>query len=173
MSDVNVRILKPEDWKIFREIRLKALQENPSVYLKSYQDEAGKPQEYWSGMLDGQGKMVCCLFDGNEAVGFSGVVPWRDDPSGKSAVMVMDFVDARYRGQGLSRLLYQARIDWAVKQQHFQRVIISHREGNEASRRANQVFGFVYTGKELIDWPDGTKDREHYYELDLNRMRHS
>jgi len=48
--------------------------------------------------------------------------------------------------------------DFLTRQhQPFKRLFISYREGNEASRRANQAFGFKYIGKEDIDWPDDVK----------------
>jgi RimJ/RimL family protein N-acetyltransferase len=63
------------------------------------------------------------------------------------------------------------RIDWAKNYPSFKRLVISHRDGNEASRRANQAFGFKFIGKELIEWPDGGKAFDHTYELDLNLLR--
>ena len=83
----------------------------------------------------------------------------------------MDYIDPSYRGRCLSKLLYQLRIDWARQHQPFKRLVISHREGNEASRRANQVFGFRYIGKEDIDWPDGVKAPDYLYELDMEALR--
>lgn len=171
ISDVQVRALIPPDWEIFRDIRLRALQAHPGVYLSSYEKEVDEPEEYWSGALDGQGKMVCCLFDGDKPAGLAGVFTWRGDPDGESGVMAMDYVDAPYRGQGLSRLLYRARIDWALGQPQLKRLVISHREGNEASRRANQAFGFAFTGKEMTLWPDGVEALEYNYVLDLQSLR--
>ena len=168
---VILRELRPEDWRAFRSARLKALREHPDVYLSSYNSELEKPEWWWKETLDGKGKSVFGLFADGQLIGFAAVFTWRRDPSGCSGVMAMDYVAPQWRGKGLSRLLYQARIDWAVGQRQFARLVISHRDGNEISRKANQAFGFEYTGREVIQWPDGAKAEEWNYRLDLDKLR--
>jgi RimJ/RimL family protein N-acetyltransferase len=170
-SDISVRALIPNDWQTFRAVRLKALQENSGVYLSSYEKEIKTSESQWKDMLDGNGKCLFGLFDGNKPIGLAAVFTWREDPRGESGVMAMDYVDAHYRGRHLSKLLYEARINWAINHLPFQRLVISHREGNEASRRAIQAFGFKFTDKRIIDWPDGSNAREYNYELDLRSLR--
>jgi RimJ/RimL family protein N-acetyltransferase len=111
------------------------------------------------------------LFDGDKIIGLAAVFTSPEESNGQSGVLAMDYIDPLYRGRRLSKLLYQARIDWAKQHQPFKRLVISHREGNEASRRANQSFGFKFIGKEEIDWPDGTKAPDYRYELDLAALR--
>ena len=77
----------------------------------------------------------------------------------------MSYIDSEYRGKGLSALLYQARINWA-RTLGFERITVGHREGNEASKAANQKFGFVFLEKEEIDFPDG-RAFDYRYELKL------
>ena len=81
----------------------------------------------------------------------------------------MSFIDKAYRGKGYSKLLYEARIAWIKEQNCFDQIRVSHRAGNETSRAANQSFGFKLKDKEMIEWPDGQKDFEYNYELDLRR----
>jgi RimJ/RimL family protein N-acetyltransferase len=168
---ISSRLLMSNDWQNFRAIRLKALQEHPDVYLGSYQAEAREPDSYWHETLDGNGKCILGLFDNNDLIGIGAVFTWRGDPMRQSGVMAMDYIEPRYRGRGFSRLLYQGRIEWALTQKQFTKLIISHREGNETSRRANQAFGFECQGKERIRWPDGTDADEWNYHLDLEKLR--
>jgi RimJ/RimL family protein N-acetyltransferase len=150
---------------------LRALREHPGVYLGSYKDSAARMEHEWQEMLDGKGKCIFGLFDRDKIIGLAAVFTSREDSSGQSGVFAMDYIDPLYRGRRLSSLLYQARIDWAKQHRPFKRLVISHREGNEASRRANQSFGFKFIGKEEIDWPDGTKAPHYLYELDLAPLR--
>lgn len=46
-------------------------------------------------------------------------------------------------------------------------IIVSHRAGNDASKAANQRFGFSFTHLETTVWPDGKLDNEVFYKLDL------
>jgi RimJ/RimL family protein N-acetyltransferase len=172
-NTITARVLAIGDWEIFRQIRLQALREHPDVYLGSYKDAVVRTEREWKEMLDGKGKCIFGLFDGDTMIGLAAVFTSRDDPSGQSGVLAMDYVDPAYRDRRLSGLLYQARIDWAKQHRPFKRLFISHREGNEASRRANQSFGFKYVGKEEVNWPDGTKAPDYLYELDLAVLRNS
>jgi RimJ/RimL family protein N-acetyltransferase len=173
LMSITTRILAPQDWKTFRQIRLRALREHPDVYTGSYKETAARTESEWMELLDGKEKCIFGLFDGDSIIGLAAVFRSREDPSGQSGVLAMDYIDPLYRGRRLSRILYQARIDWAKQHRPFRRLLISHREGNEASRRANQSFGFKFIGKQQIDWPDGTKAPDYVYELDLATLRRS
>jgi RimJ/RimL family protein N-acetyltransferase len=169
--NITYRALTAQDWEALRRIRLRALRVHPGVYLGSYKSAAARTEDEWQEMLDGKGKCIFGLFDRDQIIGLAAVFTSREDPSGQTGVLAVDYIDPLYRGRRLSKLLYQARIDWAKQYRPFKRLVISHREGNEASRRANQSFGFKFIGKEEIDWPDGTKAQDYLYELDLAGQR--
>jgi RimJ/RimL family protein N-acetyltransferase len=152
---------------------LTALKDHPDVFLYPYDKEIKTSESGWRELLDGNGKCIFGLFDNTQMVGFAAVLTWQNDPSGQSGLMAMDYIDAKYRGRHLSKLLYEARINWAINHTPFKRLVISHKEGNEASRRANQAFGFKFIGNKLIEWPDGSKAPDHTYELDIESLRRS
>jgi RimJ/RimL family protein N-acetyltransferase len=164
---VTIRALDPDDWRIYRDVRLRALDTEPSVFSSNHEKESAYPESEWRAHLDGAGKRVFALFDGDKPVGLTGIFTARTDETGRSAVLAMSYIEPAYRGRGYSRLLYQARIDWARAQPQFERIIVSHRGGNEASRRANQAFGFMLTGKGSKVWPDGQEAEEWHYVLAL------
>ena len=173
LMSITTRALTPQDWQTFRRIRLRALCAHPDVYSGSYGEAAARSERDWIEMLDGNGKCIFGLFDGNRIIGIAAVFTSRADPDGQSGVLAMDYIDPSYRGWRLSKLLYQARIDWAKQHPPFRRLVVAHREGNEPSRRANQSFGFKFVGKDEMDWPDGTNAPEYIYELDLVALRNS
>jgi RimJ/RimL family protein N-acetyltransferase len=166
MNDFVIRQLTPSDWQAFKAVRLKALKDHPAVYTSNYAEDSVKPDAYWISMLDGKNEAVFGIDDQDRLIGLAGIFPSRHEPAGKVAFLGMDYIDANYRGRGLSRLLYQARIDWAKKQDKFVRLIIAHAKGNEASRRANQAFGFTYTHTEMTQFGAGIVE-ELKYELRL------
>jgi RimJ/RimL family protein N-acetyltransferase len=170
-NDISLRALTPDDWRAFRAVRLQALQESPGVYLTSYETAVKLSEAEWKETLDGNRKCVFGLFASNELIGIAAIFTWRDDPTGSTGILAMDYVDARYRGRGLARLLYQGRLTWATQQEHLTRLVISHRKGNEASRRAMLSFGFEYQGKRTIRWPDGVEEEEWNYAVDLEKLR--
>jgi RimJ/RimL family protein N-acetyltransferase len=118
-------------------------------------------------MLEATDRQTFGLFDGDRLVGITGVITKREDPSGRTAMLVMSFIVPAYRGRGLSRLFYDARLEWIARHGTFDRVVVSHRRSNEASRRANQHFGFILKETASRTWPDGTVEDELSYELVL------
>ena len=77
----------------------------------------------------------------------------------------MSYIEPQYRGQGLSSLLYQARIDFALSYEPWTKLIISHRDDNIASKNAMIRHGFQHVRSEEIKWPDGTIAFDHQYEM--------
>jgi RimJ/RimL family protein N-acetyltransferase len=167
MDAATIRTLDPAEWPVFRDFRLYALKTAPGVFGSCYEAEATRTAEEWQDGVRGPGHQVFGLFDGERMIGITAAFTWRDDPSGKTAVLAMSFMQPEYRGRGLSRLLYEARLDWIRAHPQFERVVVSHRESNEPSRRANQRHGFQPTGRKSKVWPDGTTEDEILYELRL------
>jgi RimJ/RimL family protein N-acetyltransferase len=164
---VTVRPLKRSEWRILRDLRLHALQTEPGVFFSSYAREAPLGEEEWQTRMQGPDRQVFGAFDGDRLVGITGVVPARDDPTGATAMLVMSYLLPEYRGRGLSALFYDARLKWLREHPQFERVVVSHRRSNEASRRANQRYGFVLTNAVPATWPDGGVEDEMQYELEL------
>ncbi|MGB4057088.1 MAG: GNAT family N-acetyltransferase [Alphaproteobacteria bacterium] len=166
-----IRALTPDDWQMLRGMRLIALQTSPEVYLSTYEIAFLKTENDWKDMLDGRGRCIFGLFDERRHIGISGVFPFLEDISGDTGFLGMSYIDPAYRGKGLSTLFYQSRIAWAVKNTAWKKLVVSHRESNEPSRRAMAAHGFTFTHKKKIVWPDGVQDWDYNYSLDLTALR--
>jgi RimJ/RimL family protein N-acetyltransferase len=170
-SPVTIRPLDPSEWETFREFRLNTLKTSPGTFSSTYERELSHSPERWQELVTGDAThQAFGLFDGASLVGITAVFTHRDYPEGDTAILAMSFIDPAYRGRGLSHLLYQARLDWVQAHPQFRRVIVGHRESNEISRRANQHFGFRYTGRATHTWPDGVTEDELIYELEIDRQ---
>ena len=51
MPELTVRVLEEQDWPVYREVRLAALQESPGVFGGGYDHEAAADQTYWRSQL--------------------------------------------------------------------------------------------------------------------------
>ncbi len=168
MNDIYIKQLETKDWQDYKSIRLHALQECPGVYFAHYDDGVKQPDSFWQEPLDVDDSAVFGVYNDSQIIGLAGVFTWREDPTGKTAIFAMDYIDKNYRGQGLTKLIYESRLEWVkARTSKFDKVAIGHREGNEASRRAMISFGFQLMDKEMRDWPDGEQDLEYKYELQL------
>ena len=168
MSAIAIRPLDPSEWSVFREFRLGALKASPGVFWTSYDDVVGLSEEGWRERIKGPAHQVFGLFDEGRLIGITGAFSWEGDPSGATAILVMSFIAAEYRGRGLSRMLYEARLGWIWAQPQFKRIIVGHRASNGAARRCIEAFGFFQTTRVPHIWPDGTSEDEVFYELTIS-----
>lgn len=164
-----VKRLNEKDWLLLKRIRLAALINDPDVFGSSYEEEASKTEAHWRDQLTEMNSAIFGVFDGESCVGMTGVSIYRDDPSGKTAILWGSWLEPEFRGKGLSKLLYEPRMEWARNHPACEKIIVSHRASNQASKRANQKFGFTFTKKVNKQWHDGTREDELFYELRLKK----
>jgi len=169
MTAIAIRALEPSQWQAFRDFRLAALKASPGMFHASHDEVAGWPPQEWQAEIKGDDHQVFGLFEGERLIGITAAFTYREDPSGQTAVLAMSFIAPPYRGQGLSRLFYEARLSWIKAQVQFRRILVSHRASNESSRRAILRHGFVPAQTAPRTWPDGRTEDEMFYELEISR----
>ena len=168
---IYIRVFRQDEWQVLRDIRLRAITAHTGYFFADPEVTRNQPDDYWLETLDGKGKQVFGLFDGDKIIGLCAVFTWREDPTGRTGVMAMDYIDPDYRRRGYTELMYSARIDFAIGHEAWDKLSIGHREGNEPSRRAIIKHGFVLIETKNVDWPEGERDVEYVYELDLIAFR--
>lgn len=47
MVDIKVRLLDDDEWQLYREVRLAALQDAPEAFVAGFEDEASRGEAYW------------------------------------------------------------------------------------------------------------------------------
>ena len=164
---VTIRKLNEDDWRVFSEVRLKALQTDPQVFGSNFELESKFTETDWRSRLQSEDSSIFMLFDGEKPIGITGVSVFREDPSRQTAILWGSWLAPDYRRKGLSDLMYKTRIAWAKARPEIRRIIVSHRASNTASRSANQKHGFVFTGTHEKVWTDGKTEDEVCYELKL------
>ncbi|HEX8289454.1 MAG TPA: GNAT family protein [Pyrinomonadaceae bacterium] len=165
--NISIRQINVDDWLIFSEIRLKALQTDPLVFGSSYEKESQFIEADWRERLEARDSAVFMLFADETPFGITGVSVFRDDPTKRTAILWGSWLAPEFRGKGLSDLMYKARIDWAKAHPGIERIIVSHRASNLASKYANQKQGFVFTRVHEKVWADGAVEDEVCYELHI------
>jgi RimJ/RimL family protein N-acetyltransferase len=166
-AKITARPLTARDWRIFRDMRILALESEPGVFFAPLSSALSKSPEEWQSLVSSPTQQAFGIFDRGRLVGITAVFTSRDDPSGSTAGLAMSFIMPKYRGRGLAKLLFDVRLDWVRARPHFKRVLVSHRESNEASRRANQRQGFLFRRRVNRTWPDGEVEDELIYELSI------
>ena len=48
---IELRPFRPDEWQLYREVRLRALESDPKFFGSRYDDEKAKPDEFWQERL--------------------------------------------------------------------------------------------------------------------------
>ena len=164
---ITIRQLTEDEWLEFSRIRLQALLTDPQVFGSNYEKESQMTEDEWRSRLRAKDNAIFLIYENETAVGITCVSVDREDPTRKTALLWGSWLAPHFRGKGLSALMYRTRIDWAKRQPTVEKIIVSHRASNLASKHANQKHGFVLTGKTEKIWTDGATEDEIFYELEI------
>lgn len=157
--------LNDDEWQVFKKIRLEALLSEPHFFGASFKKESEYGEEKWREFIGNSDERAMFVLKNNgDVIGLTGIIRSKDNYD--EAALIASYIRKEYRGLGLSRKFYNARLDWANKNK-FSAVIVSHRESNIASKMANQRFGFQRVGDHDKIWNDGKNEKEIFYRLPL------
>ncbi|HEY2578735.1 MAG TPA: GNAT family N-acetyltransferase [Streptosporangiaceae bacterium] len=151
---IELRVLAPDDWRIWRELRHAALGEAPYAFgskLADWQGE-GDREERWRDRLSIPGsRNFVVLLDGRP-VGMASSVP--DDRDGVAELISM-WVSPAARGHGAGNRLMSAVEQWA-RQSGAHTLKLAVTEGNENAVALYRRSGFTDTGQR-DPMPDGIR----------------
>jgi ribosomal protein S18 acetylase RimI-like enzyme len=103
-----------DDVKLFREVRLHALQDSPDAFGSTYESASARDQASWEEQLfstvSGEVRNTQFVFSGDECVGLAALYREPDDPCGE---IIMMWVAPQYRGSTAASTLVDALIRWA------------------------------------------------------------
>lgn len=115
MSDINVRVLREEDWQAYRAVRLAALQESPDAFVATLEQEEALDEQRWRDRVRRSRRLVAER-DGHPL----GVVSvGRDDGSHAGTAGTAElfglWVTPEARGTGVAWKLVEAGADQALR----------------------------------------------------------
>ncbi|WP_203695139.1 GNAT family N-acetyltransferase [Catellatospora coxensis] len=151
---IELRVLAPDDWPIWRELRLAALAEAPYAFgsrLADWQGDGDRP-ERWRGRLEIPGSYnLVALLDGRPA-GMASGVPTED----RVVELISMWVRPDARGRGVGDRLLAAVEQWA-RQERAQVLKLAVVEGNDAATGLYRRNGFQLTEEVGDLMPDGVR----------------
>lgn len=111
-----VRELTVFDSEELRAIRLESLKSYGQIFDNFYAHELSRPISYWEEQST-QTSDHCFfgLFAYDELIGIMASRRWENDVSGRTAFWWSNYTKPAFRGLGLTRDLYQKRINWSQK----------------------------------------------------------
>lgn len=130
----------PDDWQLFRTVRLAALREAPYAFGSTLEHEVGRAEADWRRGLLSRTRFVAEV-DGSVA----GTVSGGDATTPGTAAITAMWVDPLYRRRGVGDLLIKHVLEWA-RGQGYSDVVLWVAERNEAAERLYERNGFRRTG---------------------------
>lgn len=111
MSSLEVRQLAPQEWRIFRELRLRALRDAPEAFGTTAAEAQSWGPDQWRQRLGTRVAFVA--LDGEATIGLAcGIPAERPD----EAELISMWVDPTSRRQGAGRRLVDAVAGWAASE---------------------------------------------------------
>lgn len=147
-SLITVRRIEPSDWRAYRDLRLRALQEAPDAFGSTYTLERGRPDALWASRLSDavSSDRDAPLFalDGDRICGLAWCKLDAQDPA--TAHLFQMWVAPESRGHGAGGVLLKAALDWA-RHVGARRVRLGVTVGDSPATRLYARHGFVEVGE--------------------------
>lgn len=167
---MNIRLLDASDAKVYREVRLRALKNDPDSFGSTYEQEAVRPLEKFAERIERtkNGFTLGCFDDSHSLIGIVNFV--REDglkTAHKGNVYGM-YVEPECRGQGIGRSLMSAVIETATREcDGLEQVHLTVVSNNAPAIRLYTSLGFGGYGVE----PRALKFDGHYLDENLMVLR--
>lgn len=99
--------ITPDNWREYKEIRLKSLQGDPQAFGSTYEAELQFSEEKWKERSTNKNTITLVAKEGKELVGIVGA-HWENYEKTKHIAHIWGmFVDKDYRGQGIGKMLME------------------------------------------------------------------
>jgi ribosomal protein S18 acetylase RimI-like enzyme len=145
---VSVRRFRVDEWPIYRELRLRALANNPEAFCSTLELEQIKPDEHWSERVafaasSGSQALLVAEF-GGERVGLAlGAIAVAEP---EIVHVFQMWVAPEARGRGCASALLQALVIWA-RAAKAKSIALSVTCGDTPARRLYERAGFTSHGE--------------------------
>jgi ribosomal protein S18 acetylase RimI-like enzyme len=147
-SRLELRIVTPDDWRLWREVRLEALGEAPYAFSSTLAEWQSAPPERFRARLAGRSRNLVALLDGRPVGLASG---FADGDPGTVDLRSM-WVSPTVRGLGTGDALVDAVEAWA-RERAARRLCLDVVASNTPARRLYERHGLVVTGEVARESP--------------------
>jgi ribosomal protein S18 acetylase RimI-like enzyme len=137
----------PTNAPVFKNIRLRALQDAPSAFSSTYADESKLTDADWlkrASQWSGADAVAYLAMDAGSAVGIAAGVLDRTDPT--RATLISMWVEPAHRRLGIGRILVDAIVTWA-RAQNVLYLGLMVTSNNDRALQFYQSLGFARTGR--------------------------
>lgn len=167
-----IRLLQPGDRAIFRQLRLKAIEEHPESFSSSSEELSDTPELLIASDLVSR-FAVGAFADTGELIG---IVGFKQEPLMKfrhKGVIWGMYVDKAWQGKGIAKRLLAWLIECVETTTEVEQLNLAVAESNAGAKQLYESFGFATYGLEVnaMKLRDGTFVNGEYMTKQLERSR--
>lgn len=133
------RLLSPDEWRIFKDLRLSALQESPNAFGGTYSDEHIQEESWWRAFI--QDCHIHGLFHETNLIGMIGYI-YPSKYSDDRALPVSVYIQPGFRGHGLSKMMMDAIKGHIMKTTSAVGIDLDHAHDNKRAGIVYEAYGF-------------------------------
>lgn len=159
MDNIEIVSLTPNDWQLYRDLRLRALKEEPQAFGSTYEENAKHSDKFWKDrLIDTLTKDTQWLVFAKSSETLVGMVGAfvKDDPT--VAHLIAMYVIPEFREAGVGKILMHALIEKVKLNQQIKKITLHVNEKQEVAFNLYKNFGFTIVEKHRIALGDG---KEH------------
>lgn len=147
MSEFEIKVLTPENWELYKTVRLSSLKESPDSFGSIYDQESVLSDAEWRSRLDLKFRDIDALPLIAELNGQSVGIAWGfiHKPNFQVAHIYQMWVSPELRGRGIAKLLLLKIKEWALGR-GCNLMALGVTTSNEAAVNLYKLFGFVAAG---------------------------
>ena len=150
---IEIRVLKPDDWRLWRELRLAALAEAPAAFSSTLAEwtGAGDTEQRWRARLASAQLSFILSYDGEAAGMVSAIAPGDDGAIELISMWVAPFA----RGRGVGDAAVRSVLAFAQTERGGSPVVLAVKTQNRPAIGLYERHGFVDIGRS----PDDPSER--------------
>lgn len=157
MPLVEIREVRPTEWRSLKRLRLRALETDPDAFGSTFAEERAKPDTAWQEWAaDGWGlgaQATLIALDSDRWLGMGVCITSETEP--RSATVYAMWVEPTARRQGVGKKLLQALIAWASSKKADE-LLLTVTVGNTAAMNLYEGAGFGSMGTGGVLRPGST-----------------
>lgn len=162
MDNLEIISLKPEDWKQYRDLRLRALKEEPQAFGSTYADNSKHPDEYWQQRLeDTLNKNAQWLVFARLNGVLVGMVGAFVEKEPENAHVIVVYVTPEARGKSISKMLMKELLTRIKTNNVIKKITVDVNPEQEAALNLYKNSGFQVIKQYRMTLGDG-KEHEVY-----------
>jgi len=158
---MEIRGVRPREWRALRELRLRALADAPDAFGDTHERAATEPEATWRAWIErgwGSGPQVTLVAE--EEGAWHGIVVGvlldAEPGAAHAAHLYAMWVDPARRGEGLGRALVEAVAAWA-RERGATRLRLGVTTTNTAAAALYRSCGFLPTGEQERELREGSE----------------